>query len=141
MEKPGIEPVTPGLQGIHRLIRGYCFVYGRVPWLYQYWPGGFMVLRFYVQDTYRLNLQWFWFLSVSENGETALSLIRQTFCGFSMGSNQCWAGRVYGCVCILNCLWSCSLAVPVLAGWVYGKLVVNCLELCLPLIMVQNNQC
>ena len=26
------------------------FVCGRVPWLYQYWPGGFMVLWFYVQE-------------------------------------------------------------------------------------------
>ena len=25
-------------------------VCGRVPWLYQYWPGGFMVLWFYVQE-------------------------------------------------------------------------------------------
>ena len=24
-----------------------------------------------------------------------------TFCGFSMGNNQYWAGRVYGCVCIV----------------------------------------
>ena len=48
-EKPGIEPATPGLQGIalihyntgasnHSLY--FC---GRVPWLYQYWPGGFML--------------------------------------------------------------------------------------------------
>ena len=28
----------------------YTFVCGRVPWLYQYWPGGFMVLWFYVQE-------------------------------------------------------------------------------------------
>ena len=38
MEKPGIEPATPGLQGIV-----FVFVCGRVPWLYQYWPGGFML--------------------------------------------------------------------------------------------------
>ena len=25
-------------------------VCGRDPWLYQYWPGGFMVLWFYVQE-------------------------------------------------------------------------------------------
>ena len=36
-EKPGIEPATPGLQDI-----GLYFC-GRVPWLYQYWPGGFML--------------------------------------------------------------------------------------------------
>ena len=27
----------------------YCFC-GHVPWLYQYWPGGFMFLWFYVQE-------------------------------------------------------------------------------------------
>ena len=28
-----------------------CFIVcGCVPWLYQYWPGGFMVLWFYVQE-------------------------------------------------------------------------------------------
>ena len=26
------------------------FVCGRVPWLYQYWPGGLCFLWFYVQD-------------------------------------------------------------------------------------------
>ena len=25
-------------------------VCGRVPWLYQYWPGGFMIFWFYVQE-------------------------------------------------------------------------------------------
>ena len=25
-------------------------VCGRVPWLYQYWPGGFMLLWFFVQE-------------------------------------------------------------------------------------------
>ena len=45
MEKPGIEPVTPGLQGIA---------------LIHYTTGA-----------------------------------SQSFCGFSMGSNQYWAGRVY----------------------------------------------
>ena len=51
MEKPGIEPATPGLQGIalihyttgaSRPISNYTFC-GRVPWLYQYWPGGSML--------------------------------------------------------------------------------------------------
>ena len=28
----------------------FTFVCGRVPWLYQYWLGGFMVLWFYVQE-------------------------------------------------------------------------------------------
>ena len=28
----------------------YMHFCGRVPWLYQYWPGGFMVLWFYVQE-------------------------------------------------------------------------------------------
>ena len=50
MEKPGIEPATPGLQGIalihyttgaSRRTRNYFC--GRVPWLYQYWPVGFML--------------------------------------------------------------------------------------------------
>ena len=51
MEKPGIEPATPGLQGIalihyttgasqNKNKTNFC---GRVPWLYQYWPGGFML--------------------------------------------------------------------------------------------------
>ena len=52
-EKPGIEPATPGLQGIalihyttgaspfsRKPLMYFC---GRVPWLYQYWPGGFML--------------------------------------------------------------------------------------------------
>ena len=50
-EKPGIEPATPGLQDtglsptLRRLLKvttNYIFC-GRVPWLYQYWPGGFML--------------------------------------------------------------------------------------------------
>ena len=57
-EKPGIEPATPGLQDIglsltpRRLLRtgAESVVCGRVPWLYQYWPGGFMLFRFYVQE-------------------------------------------------------------------------------------------
>ena len=48
MEKPGIEPATPGLQGI--------------------------ALIHYT---------------------TGASLKNKTFCGFSMGRNQYWAGRVY----------------------------------------------
>ena len=39
-EKPGIEPAIPFI----------FIVCGRVPWLYQYWPGGFKVLWFYVQE-------------------------------------------------------------------------------------------
>ena len=30
-------------------LNDFCFC-GRVPWLYQYWPGGFMFLWFYVQE-------------------------------------------------------------------------------------------
>ena len=48
-EKPGIEPATPGLQDIglsptprRLLLVDNTIVCGRVPWLYQYWPGGFM---------------------------------------------------------------------------------------------------
>ena len=52
MEKPGIEPATPGLQGIALIHyttgasltgRTRNYFCGRVPWLYQYWPGGFML--------------------------------------------------------------------------------------------------
>ena len=67
MEKPGIEPATPGLRGIalihyttgasrvlvaqsHRISQAARFC-GRFPWLYQYWPGGFVLfLWFYVQE-------------------------------------------------------------------------------------------
>ena len=41
-EKPGIEPATPGLQDIGLSLNDM-FICGRVPWLYQYWRGGFMV--------------------------------------------------------------------------------------------------
>ena len=52
MEKPGIVPAIPGVQGIALIhyttgggggegVQQYCFC-GRVPWLYQYWPGGFV---------------------------------------------------------------------------------------------------
>ena len=43
-EKPGVEPATPGLQdiGLSPTPRRLLFC-GRVPWLYQYWPGGFML--------------------------------------------------------------------------------------------------
>ena len=72
-EARGIEPATPSLQGIalihcntaasrHRLLETQFVVYGRVPWLYQYWPGGFM---FFCGSMYwnsrRLNRQWLWF--------------------------------------------------------------------------------
>ena len=53
MEKPAIEPATPGLQGIA---------------LIHYTTGAYMGQK------------------------------KKTFCGFSMGSNQYWAGRVYVCV-------------------------------------------
>ena len=55
MEKPGFEPATPGLQGIALIhyTTGLLAIFfgpfdtiyfcGRVPWLYQYWPGGFML--------------------------------------------------------------------------------------------------
>ena len=46
MEKPGIEPATPGLQGIaliHYTTGNNKTFCGRVPWLYQYWPGGSML--------------------------------------------------------------------------------------------------
>ena len=46
MEKPGIEPATPGLQGIaliHYTTGLLYFFCGHVPWLYQYWPDGFML--------------------------------------------------------------------------------------------------
>ena len=43
-EKTGIEPATPGLQdiGLSPTPRR------RVPWLYQYWAGGIMVLWFFL---------------------------------------------------------------------------------------------
>ena len=56
MEKPGIEPATPGLQGIA---------------LIHYTTGASWLL---------------W--------------VKKTFCGFSMGRNQYWAGRVYD-LCLL----------------------------------------
>ena len=78
MEKPGIEPATPGLQGIalihyttgasqvHSHGDDILFVgvsvCGRVPWLYQYWPGGFMLFCGSLsRNSRRLNRQWFWF--------------------------------------------------------------------------------
>ena len=36
--------------GMHLLCTDRTVVCGRVPWLYQYWLGGFMVLWFYVQE-------------------------------------------------------------------------------------------
>ena len=58
LEKPGIEPATPGLQGIalihynmaasRHATGDMILVCSRFPWLYQYWPGEFMVLWFYV---------------------------------------------------------------------------------------------
>ena len=43
MEKSGIKPATPGLQGIALIhYTTAVFVFGRVPWLYLYWSGGFM---------------------------------------------------------------------------------------------------
>ena len=41
--EPGIELWTPGTMS-------FLIVCGLVPWLYQHWPGGFMVLWFYVQE-------------------------------------------------------------------------------------------
>ena len=55
MEKPGIEPATPGLQGIA---------------LIHYTTGASRLIPFFF---------FFFFF----------------FCGFSMGRNQYWAGRVY----------------------------------------------
>ena len=53
MEKPGIKPATPGLQGIA---------------LIHYTTGA---------------------------SHPSINMGKKTFCGFSMGSNQYWAGRVY----------------------------------------------
>ena len=66
-EKPGIKPATPGLQCIglsptptQRRLLKYFIIFlfcGRV----STGMGGFMVLRFYVQEHERLNRQWLWF--------------------------------------------------------------------------------
>ena len=54
-EKPGIKPATPGLQDIGLSLtpqRLFFIVCGRVPWLYQYWPGGLCLRWFYVLFKY-----------------------------------------------------------------------------------------
>ena len=57
IEKWGFEPATPGFHSAYPLHHGgfsdfsrfllmrqyFTIVCGRVPWLYQYWPGGFML--------------------------------------------------------------------------------------------------
>ena len=101
-------------------------VCGCVPWLYQYWPGGFMVLWFYVQELPKAQPAVVLVLKrLRRLGNSLKShptdwekpgiepvtpglqdigfpytrqLLKKTFCGFSMGSNQYWAWRVYSCV-------------------------------------------
>ena len=65
-------------------------VCGHVPWLYQYWPVGLCSLWFFVQEL----------LEAQPAVVLVLKRLRRrgkkkTFCGFSMGRNQYWAGRVY----------------------------------------------
>ena len=62
MEKPGIEPATPGLQGI--------------------------ALIHYTTGASQLKKK-------KKKKKKILYGSKKTFCGFSMGSNQYWAGRVY----------------------------------------------
>ena len=45
-----VAAITNISESVPSLILQTRFVCGRVPWLYQYWPGGFMVLWFYVQE-------------------------------------------------------------------------------------------
>ena len=50
----------------------YIIVCGCVPWLYHYRPGGFMPFCGSLsRNSQRLNRQWFWFQSVSEDGARA----------------------------------------------------------------------
>ena len=104
---------------------------------------------FYDRNSRRLNQKWF----LREARNRIL-----TFCGVSMGSNQYWAERIYdvsvyfmtrtpegstksvffcgagNLTCdpwftTFCCLWPCSLAVPVLAGWAYVLWWFNVQEL------------
>ena len=89
-EKPGIKPETPGLQGIGlyptptpRQLLKYFIIFlfcGRVSWLYQYWPGGFMVLWFYmyVQEHRKAQPAVVLVLKRLRRRGNGLSLIRQT---------------------------------------------------------------
>ena len=71
-----------------------CFC-GRVPWLYQYWPGGFMLFVVLCPGTPKGSFG-------SGSGFKA-----------SQKTGQ-WLKVSF------VFLWPCSLAVPVLAGWVYA---------------------
>ena len=54
-----------------------------------------MVLWFYVQELPKAQPAAVLVLKHLRRRGNSLSLIRQTFCGFSIGRNQYWAGRVY----------------------------------------------
>ena len=78
-------------------------VCGRVPWLYQYWPGRFMLFVVLPPGT----------PGGSICSGSGLKRLRRRGKWLEVSSDR------LGELGILF-LWPCSLAVPVLAGWVYA---------------------
>ena len=79
------------------------FVCGRVPWLYQYWPGGFMLFVVLCPGT----------REGSTGSGSGFKASQKR--GQRLKSHP--TDRIYF-------LWPCSLAVPVLAGWVSLSVVL-----------------
>ena len=108
MEKPGIEPATPDLQGKKNFL---WLSLGRNQYRQE---GLWFVCLLYDGSTRRLTESGFmWFYGEAGNRtcdpwftrHSAYQLHhggkkkkKKTFCGFSMGRNQYWAGRVYVCL-------------------------------------------
>ena len=109
MEKPGIEPAIPGLQGIALIhyTTAASLLFCGFPWYKPVPPGWFKLCWFYNGNTQRLTESGFMEKPGIEPATpglqgialihytTAASLLFFLFCGFSMGRNQYWAGRVY----------------------------------------------
>ena len=123
MEKPGIELATPGLQGIglsptpfvaflgsnqfRQVVLDMCvsFMSGTskgslkvVLWRSREANLRPLVYKTKVYPLHHSGFEYVFvavFLGCTSTGQVGLCFLKKTFCGFSMGSNQYWAGRVY----------------------------------------------
>ena len=100
------------------------FFCSRVPWLYQYWPGGFMIFGVLCPGTTEGSTGKGSGFKASQKTGQRLKVSSDRL--GEAGNRTCdpWFTRHRFIfqkprrLFILYCLWPCSLAVPVLAGWV-----------------------
>ena len=102
-------------------------VCGRVPWLYQYWPGGFMLFVVLCPGTPEGSTgSGSGFKAPQKTGQRLkvssdrLGEARNRTCDPWFTRHRLISYTTAASLRHIVFLWPCSLAVPVLAGWVYA---------------------